>query len=280
MTDVNMFVDKYAYLQISSDFEEIKKTYYENDKNLSKYLEQRNQILENMDFDFKRKLDLYNFLKYCVAIDLNLAFYDLTEKYMDISHTQYISIPLKSNDYFLYYANLLLYLNITDVYNLKKEDFTRLLNKFEKEFPKVSNFLDLCQKVQDCINIEDKILYSIYFDEDDILVNIDGKLINLIKNEEYELTEEDTKFLTWCAKEKNLLIEGVTREEVSFIKECIEAFNNEMEQHRPRLSYEDSYDAWNEFYMDYMQPGSLHYYINSALEEKGKIKKLEINKQN
>ena len=81
MTNVDRFVDKYAYLQISSDFEEIKKTYYENEKNIENYLEERNRIdqEEKWDFSFKRKMDLYNFLKYCVDVDLNLGFYELTE---------------------------------------------------------------------------------------------------------------------------------------------------------------------------------------------------------
>jgi len=282
MTDVNIFVDKYAYLQISSNFEDIKRVYYENEKNIEKYLEERNRIdqEEKWDFNFKRQVDLYNFLKYCVDVNLDINFYDLTSQYKDISHAQYINIPRNGNDYFLYYTNLLLYLDVNYVYNLKKEDYSKLLIMFEDKFPDVPRYFDLCQKIIECNNIEEKVLYSIHFDEGDILVNIAGKLINLIKNEEYELNTEDTEFLTWCAKEKGLLVENVTKEDIPFIKECIDLFNKEKEGHGPKYRKDDadSWYDWKDVYLAYEETGALFNYINEELEKRENQKKIKFKK--
>ena len=94
------------------------------------------------------------------------------------------------------------------------------------------------------------------------------------------MNEEDTEFLTWCARENDLLIEGVTKEDISFIKECIDSFNKEKEENRPKNNRndEDSWSEWKEFYFAYEEPGILFDYINEELDKRDKQKKLKLEK--
>lgn len=276
MTDVNIFVDKYAYLQISSNFETIKQVYFKTEERLSEYIEERDTIekIEKWNFNFKRQIDLYNFLKYAINIEKNLNFYEIVEAYFHDNMFQYIRISRTLNDYVIYYGNLFLYLNIKNIENLTKKDFPILFEEFNTHYPNVQRYFELNKQIQNCTNLQERIINSITFDNEDLLVNIDDKLINLTKNQVYELSKDDTKFLTWCAKEKDNLIEDVTKEDLPFIKESIENFIKEKENNRPKYKNIENEENWyqqKEFYLTYGKPESLYYYVTEKMEKRKKL---------
>ena len=106
---------------------------------------------------------------------------------------------------------------------------------------------------------------------------------NLNNDEDYELPKDSIEFLTWCAKEKGILLEGLTEEDIPEIKKHIDQYYDKKKQCLPKANFDidtmtnEEYENYFNYYHEYGYIDSLKCHIEQQLE-KSRQKTLKLTK--
>ncbi|MFA5602341.1 MAG: hypothetical protein WDA21_01225 [Bacilli bacterium] len=178
-----------------------------------------------------------------------------------------------------------------DLYNnsIGQNNYT-LANKLLVEYDDLGEYIELCQDLMELKDkrgniISDNVSFNDFggeerFDERCLeqghcLIMMNEDLVCIYcgaTTKEYSLSKEDLEFLIHCAKCKNILLEEVTKEDLSFL-EVLKAKGNYYRSEMPSLD-----DVEEDEYMSYLTSAEEYYLeVRSEISEiKKKIRKAHI----
>lgn len=277
MTNPNIFLDKnpkpqFSYLVQPKDFETLKQMYNNAQEKINICTQRMKEILEaskkKSESNFKRQIDLYRLLyAFCYSYSFK-SFNDLVAYFK--CNVTFTNLPNDLDAYKAYLSTLLLYLDIQNEETLLNYNPFELLSEYCNRYPQAAEYMKLYELKETNQRKAYNVLDLITFGEDAIIVNIRGKLKNLTSGQDYDLSKDDVEFLTKCAKEKNIMLENITEDDIPFIREIIKEFYRSKEENKPKNNYNDiaSFNEIEDYYLTYKVPGSLYCEIQETLNQK------------